>query len=138
MEDQLILSLVFTISFFAFGLFIYIILSYLIYTRVKPSKNKVSKVSKTKTKEEKIKLYDPKREKAKKKSSLVFENKEEGLKDFKERTLEEIKRTEEKISKDSKKKAFMSEGKLGYITGRNDTSRVEQKEKPVIKLFDDE
>jgi len=32
----------------------------------------------------------------------------------------------------------MSEGKLGYITGRNDTSRVEQKEKPVIKLFDDE
>ena len=113
-------------------------LSYLIYTRVKPSKNKVSKVSKTKTKEEKIKLYDPKREKAKKKSSLVFENKEEGLKDFKERTLEEIKRTEEKISKDSKKKAFMSEGKLGYITGRNDPSRVEQKEKPVIKLFDDE
>ncbi|MBS3072965.1 DUF4625 domain-containing protein [Candidatus Pacearchaeota archaeon] len=113
-------------------------ISYLTYTRVKPKKTKEKEIASKKNAKEKIKLYDPKREKAKKKNSLVFEDKEEGLRDFKERTLEEIKKTEEKISRDSKKKAFMSEGKLGYITGKNDPSRQEQKEKPVIKLFDDE
>ncbi len=111
-------------------------LSYLIYTRINPSK-KIKEPSTKKDVEKKIKLYDSKKEKEKKKSSLVFEDKQQGLEDFKKRTLEEIKRTEEKINKDSKKKTFLSEGKLGYVTGRNDTPK-ESKEKPLFNIFGDE
>ena len=115
-------------------------LVYLIYLRMTPKNNskEIPLSKKEKEKEKKIKLYDSKKAKEKNKSPLEFDSKQEAMADFKKRTLEEIQRTEEKMNKDSKKKAFMSEGKLGYVTGRNDTSRPEPKEKPVINLFDDE
>ncbi|MBI5798281.1 hypothetical protein HZA98_05280 [Candidatus Woesearchaeota archaeon] len=119
-------------------------LAYLIYARIRKPEQKSNEPGERpaqgkKPLTKKIRLYDPKREEAsKKKVSLTFDDKEHSLADFKQRTLEEIKRTEEKIASDSKKNRFISEGKLGYVTGRNDTTPKSKEEKPsVFKLFDE-
>lgn len=118
-------------------------LSYLIYARVRPRKEKEHPPGERpaqKTKQTKIRLYDPKREAEKgKKVSVTFEDKQQSMDDFKQRTLEEIKRTEEKIAKDSRRVNSLSEGKLGYVTGRNDAPvKLKPVEKPsTFSLFDD-
>jgi len=122
-------------------------LAYLVYGRIRTKKKGKEKelspaerpAQKTKA-PQKIRLYDPKREPAKgKKVSLTFEDKQHSLEDFKQRTLEEIKRTEEKIQKDSRRAHSFSEGKLGYVTGRNDpVEKPKVTEKPsTFSLFDD-
>jgi len=120
-------------------------LSYVIYARVRPKKEDVKELPAgerpaQKTREKKIRLYDPKREAEKgKKVSVTFEDKQQSMDDFKQRTLEEIKRTEEKIAKDSRKVPSFGEGKLGYVTGRNDPlPKPKPVEKPsTFSLFDD-
>jgi len=118
-------------------------LGYLIYARFRPKK-KVQEQAKPaiqKDKVRKIRLYDPKREAEKgKKVNLTFEDKEQGLADFKARTLEEIKKTEDKIQKESRG-SMLSEGKLGYVTGRNDPAvkpKATQEKPSVFNLFDDD
>ncbi|MDP3728746.1 MAG: hypothetical protein Q8R18_04810 [bacterium] len=125
-------------------------LGYLVYRRIHTKKKAKGKelspaerpAQKTKA-PQKIRLYDPKRETAKgKKVSLTFEDKQHSLEDFKQRTLEEIKRTEEKIQRESNSRRtnMISDGKLGYITGRNDPVAKPKAaaEKPsVFNLFDD-
>ncbi|MSR86037.1 hypothetical protein EXS74_01420 [Candidatus Woesearchaeota archaeon] len=131
------------------AILIILILAFIIYSRVRPKKEKKQDVRQDpaniparKNKEKKIRLYDPKREaeKLKKKGgNLTFEDKQHNLEDFKQRTLEEIRKTEEKIQKDSKRSTFMSEGKLGYVTGKNDPQPKPKaaEEKPsVFNLFD--
>lgn len=120
-------------------------LSYLIYARVRPKKKEEKDLPAgerpaQKKREKKIRLYDPKKEAEKsKKVSLTFEDKQHSLDDFKQRTLEEIKRTEEKIQKDSRRTNTLGEGKLGYVTGRNDPVKPKPvQEKPsTFSLFDD-
>lgn len=123
-------------------------LAYLVVAKIRSKKSKqnfdepgMRPAQGKKEVKQKIRLYDPKREDGKKKPSLTFEDKEQSMADFKARTLEEIKRTEEKISKDSKRTNSIGEGKLGYITGRNDTAykpKESSKDKPsVFNLFDE-
>ncbi len=131
------------------ALIIIFILAFIIYSRVRPKKEKKAEardpasIPARKNKERKIRLYDPKREaeKSKKKgANLTFEDKQHSLEDFKQRTLEEIKKTEEKIQKDSKRSVFMSEGKLGYVTGKNDPQpkpKAAQEKPSAFSLFDE-
>ena len=126
------------------ALFVIMVLGYVIYARVRTKKEKKisspADIPARKSKApQKIRLYDPKREAEKgKKVNLTFEDKQHNLEDFKQRTLEEIKKTEEKIQKDSKRSTFMSEGKLGYVTGRNDPAPKPKQDKPsVFNLFDE-
>ncbi len=125
----------------------------LVYAKLKPKHRKKEKSkeispgdipsqkSAIKDQPKKIRLYDPKREATKgKKVSVTFEDKQHSLEDFKQRTLEEIKRTEEKIQKDSRRGVSLSDGKLGYVTGRNDpvSKPKSAQEKPsVFNLFDE-
>jgi hypothetical protein len=123
-------------------------LAYLIYAKIRSRKvNKKhldepgTKPAASKKPVKKIKLYDPKKDADKKKVSLTFEDKQQSMDDFKARTLEEIKRTEEKIGRDGRRANSIGEGKLGYITGRNDTAykpKESSKDKPsVFSLFDE-
>lgn len=116
----------------------------LIYLKMRPKKKKeklddpaLKPAQKSKVK--KIKLYDPKNDVKNKKSNLNFETKEQGLEDFKARTLEEIKRTEEKIKRDSQKSASLGSGRLGYVTGKSDSApRKNTEDKPsTFNLFDE-
>ncbi len=56
--------------------------------------------------------------KSKKKPSLTFRDKKKSLEDFKQRTLEEIKKTEAKINKNKVRDRSMKDGSIGYVTGR--------------------
>ena len=82
---------------------------------------------------------------APKKPSLTFEDRKVSIEDFKKRTLEEIRKTEEKIKQKEagKYSPMMNDGKIGYVTGRRDPVQPsdesnEKQEKSVFSLFDDE
>ncbi len=108
-------------------------LSFMVYKRARPKGKEKKKEGsakqyvdmsgkgKKKSANEKTTFYT-KKDSKKKKSSLVFEDKKKSLEDFKERTLREIKKTEEKINKDKarNKSSTAGIGSIGYVTGRKD------------------
>ena len=77
--------------------------------------------AKTKVKE-KIKLYDPKKEKNKK-PSITFQNREKSIADFRKRTLAEIRKVEARENKRVGRAAVKS-GKLGYVIGKTSDGKV--------------
>lgn len=114
-------------------------LTFVAYKRFIPKKERKqeqpiqSKVAKKQKAEKKI---------APKKPSLTFEDKKVSIEDFKKRTLEEIQRTEEKIKRDEAARSpLLKDGKIGYVTGKNDTVQqpAKKEEAPsVFSLFDED
>lgn len=126
-----------------FVLILTITLAFLIYRRFHGGKTESKQRF---SPEKRIRLYDSqKKEEKPKKPSVTFEDPQQNLEDFKKRTLEEIRRTEEKIAKEPRSSSTFGDGKIGYVTGRRDhgysTRRepVKEEKKPsVFNLFGDE
>jgi hypothetical protein len=103
-------------------------LAYIIYWRVGPE-NKEKKKKGDEEKKEEYKTITVKKkvkkkklvnkEEEKKKISNTFDDKNKSIEDFKKRTLEEIKKTENKI-KQRENQGKLRSGTLGYVTGRKD------------------
>jgi hypothetical protein len=99
-------------------------LGYIIYFRFRPKKKDDKKKIFKEKKPLKIKKRKEVKEAAKKKKpSYKFDSKKDSLKDFKERTLVEIEKTQNKMKKDKDRNKFNS-GKLGYVTGKSDQKPI--------------
>lgn len=116
--------------------------SYVGYKRLQPKKQKKQE---SVAQERPAKKQKTEKKVVPKKPSLTFEDRKVSIEDFKKRTLEEIRKTEEKIKQKEagKYSPMMNDGKIGYVTGRRDPVQPvdepnEKQEKSVFSLFDDE
>jgi len=111
-----------------FIIFFLVGLSYLLYAKFNTEKKekKLSKHKKEpqagvpvhKEKKQKIKLHDSNKKPESKKPSITFQDREQSIADFRERTLKEIKKVEAKEAKKTINTGLL-EGKLGYVIGKN-------------------
>jgi hypothetical protein len=109
-------------------------LSYMLYVKIGPKKRGKKGTKKGSLQPEKKKLYKNKvvvkkkklvdKNKKEKRPKNMFDSKEDSLRDFKERTIREIEKTQSKIDKEQNRNAAKSTGKLGYVTGRRDTTPI--------------